>query len=286
MGKSQDLPLGTVARMWRYPVKSMRGEEVESADVVWYGFLGNRCYALFDKETSKIVSAKNPRKWARMFECSSALLGRGAVPAANEAGPPPVRVTLPDGSRFDLGAGGSAAAEVALSGLFGRQVKVVAARPGPLSATYEQFHPEIEGDADGGKTTEFVRSSSAQAGTYTDVGAVHIVTTAALGALSRFYPEGDFDVLRFRPNILVETGGAEGFVEREWVGRRLTIGEVELRVTAECKRCVMTTLPQPGLRPDVGILRTVVGRNGGKAGVFASVERVGKIRKGDTVLSS
>src|SRR5207245_10517006 len=60
---------GTVASLHRYPVKSMMGEELEVADITERGIVGDRGYALVDNETGRTVSAKNPRKWARMFEC-------------------------------------------------------------------------------------------------------------------------------------------------------------------------------------------------------------------------
>ena len=48
--------------------------------------------------------------------------------------------------------------------------------------------------------------------------------------------------------------GEKGFIENEWIGRVLAIGEeVRLRVTGPCPRCVMTTLPQGDLPKDPGI---------------------------------
>jgi MOSC domain-containing protein len=277
--------VGFVSRLWRYPVKSMLGEEIESADVVWSGFHGNRCYALVDQESSKLVSAKNPLKWARMFECSSKLVNEGRGPGSAKGTVPQARVVLPDGRHFDIGGGDYEAAERALSELLGREVRFTAARAEPGVFAYEQYHPEIAEDAQRGKTTEFVRPLSSQAGTFTDKAAVHLVTTASLRALAGLDPSATFDPLRFRPNVLVDTGMASGFIDTGWVGRNLTIGdEVEMKVFAECGRCVMTTLPQGDLSADVGVLRTVMKYNRGKTGVFASVLTGGKVRKGDRVI--
>ena len=76
--------------------------------------------------------------------------------------------------------------------------------------------------------------------------------------LRELYPAGAFDLRRFRPNLVLEFGdAAPGFVENAWHGRRLRIGDtVELEVLGDCPRCVMTTLPQPELPADPGILRT------------------------------
>ena len=57
----------TVTGLWRYPVKSMQGEELNAAEVTERGAVGDRAYALVDRETGKVASAKNPRKWARLF---------------------------------------------------------------------------------------------------------------------------------------------------------------------------------------------------------------------------
>jgi len=276
--------VGSVSRLWRYPVKSMIGEEIESAEVIWSGFHGNRCYALVDVESSRIVSAKNPAKWARMFQCTSRLLQGGESPPIMNNGAPPVQVTLPDGRRFDIADGRYGGAEQALSELFGRQVRFTAARAEPRTFTIEQYHPGIEEDREAGRTTEYFRPPEAQAGTFTDTAAVHLVTTATLKGMSGFYPKGDFGPMRFRPNLLVDTGAANGFAETLWVGRTLAVGdEVRLKVFKECGRCVMTTLPQGRLVSDVGILSTIMRSNRGKIGVLASVLKGGKIKKGDRI---
>ena len=57
---------GSVLTLWRYPVKSMLGEELASGRFVERGLAGDRAYALIDRETGKIASAKNPRKWFRL----------------------------------------------------------------------------------------------------------------------------------------------------------------------------------------------------------------------------
>jgi uncharacterized protein len=273
--------VGAVSRLWRYPVKSMLGEEVESAEVVWSGFYGNRSYALVDVESARLVSAKNPAKWARMFECSSSILDESGV----SAGAPPVRVVLPGGQRFDIADGNYAEAETALSDLFERPVKFIAARAEPRALTVEQFHPEIQGDPYRGKTTEYERSMDAQAGTFADLAAVHLVTTASLEALSDLRPEANFGPMRFRPDVLVDTGGVKGFVEPGWVGRTLAVGdEVRMKVFRECGRCVMTTLPQQKLPSDTGVLRAVTRFNRGKFGVYASVLKGGRVRRNDQIV--
>ncbi len=62
MSAAAGAALGSVASLWRYPVKSMMGEELNASLVTERGLLGDRAHALVDRETGKVVSAKEPRK--------------------------------------------------------------------------------------------------------------------------------------------------------------------------------------------------------------------------------
>jgi uncharacterized protein len=114
---------------------------------------------------------------------------------------------------------------------------------------------------------------------------VHLLTTATLDRLRELYPQGRFEARRFRPNIVVaSTDGATGFVEDAWIGQTVRIGdEVQLSVTGPCPRCVMTTLAQADLPKDSRILRTAAQHNQVNVGVYASVLRGGRVRRGDAV---
>jgi hypothetical protein len=114
---------------------------------------------------------------------------------------------------------------------------------------------------------------------------VHVLTTATLERLRELYPQGRFEVRRFRPNIVVElASGARDFVENAWVGRTLALGNtVRLRISGPCPRCVMTTLAQGDLPKDPGILRTAAQHNQVNVGVYASVMAGGTVRRGDAI---
>src|SRR5438034_2534512 len=122
-------------------------------------------------------------------------------------------------------------------------------------------------------------------GTFFDCAAVHVLTTATIERLRELYPQGRFEVRRFRPNIVVElASGIKGFVENDWVGHTLALGEtVRLRITGPCPRCVMTTLAQADLPKDPGILRTAAQHNQVNVGVYASVVQGGTVRRGDAI---
>ena len=120
-------------------------------------------------------------------------------------------------------------------------------------------------------------------GTFFDCAMVHVLTTATLDRLRELYPQGRFEVRRFRPNIVVQLASDEkGFAENAWIGHTLAIGTaVRLNITGPCGRCVMTTLAQGDLSRDTGILRTAAQHNQVNVGVYAAVARGGSIRRDD-----
>ena len=259
----------SVASLWRYPVKSMMGEELNASVVTERGLLGDRAYALVDRGTGKVVSAKEPRKWARLFEFRSAYV---EPPGEDEL--PPVRITLPDGTVVTSEQGDL---EEICSRVLEREVAF--ARTAPEAPSLEEYWPDIEGLA----LRETITDETMPPGTFFDLAVIHVLTTATIDRLRELYPEGRFEVRRFRPNIVVATTG-RGFVENDWVGATLAVGdEVRLEVTGPCPRCVMTTLPQSDLPKDPGILRAAAKNNSANAGVYASVARGGTLRRGDPV---
>jgi uncharacterized protein YcbX len=279
--------VGTVAALWRYPVKSMRGEALDAVAVTGRGLLGDRAWALLDRVTGKVASAKRPRLWARLLACQAAL----AAPPAPGAGAPTVRITLPDGRVVVTGADDT---DAVLSAALGRLVALVATPP--ESAEIERYTPDVAGLAAPGTLTANPLGLAAPPGTFFDYAPLHLLTTATLDRLRALAPGGDFDVRRFRPNLVVApAGGAAGFVEDAWVGRTLLVGDtVRLRAIDPAPRCVVPTLPQAGLPRDPTILRTVAAHHrppvpalGGQelpsAGIYAVVERGGIIRRGDTI---
>jgi MOSC domain-containing protein len=115
--------------------------------------------------------------------------------------------------------------------------------------------------------------------------AIHVISDSSIRALKRSYPAGDFDIRRFRPNLVLELGdGEEDFAEEAWVGDSLRLGGATLRVEKPNERCVVTTLPQGDLPGDRRILETIVEANGRNLGVMCSVERAGAVALGDSVL--
>jgi uncharacterized protein YcbX len=118
-----------------------------------------------------------------------------------------------------------------------------------------------------------------------DDGPVHLVTTSGLRAVAEAHGR-PVDARHFRPNLVVDTGDQPGYPEDGWIGRRLTVGEVELEVMAAMVRCVMVTMPQVGLVGDAGLLGTVGDAHSLDFGVFAEVRRPGRIALGGPVILS
>ena len=125
---------GAVVSLWRYPVKSMMGEELNASDVTDRGLLGDRSLALVDTETGKVVSAKNPRKWPTMFDFRAVF----TTPPVLGSALPPVRVTLPDG--VSVTSDDARFAEL-LTGALGRSVTLASAAPSEPSL--EEHWPDI-----------------------------------------------------------------------------------------------------------------------------------------------
>ena len=94
MSDATQTELGAVVSLWRYPVKSMMGEELNATEVTERGLLGDRAYALVDSADGKAATAKNPRKWPRLFDFRATFI----EPARAAAKIPPVRIALPDGT--------------------------------------------------------------------------------------------------------------------------------------------------------------------------------------------
>ena len=262
--------VGPVAALWRYPVKSMMGEELSGSDITEHGLVGDRAYALIDSSSGKVASAKAPRKWGKLFEF------RAAYEVAPRAGAklPPVRITFPDGT---TATSEEPNIERRLSGVFGRDVKL-ASEP-PPQAKYESVPVgSVPADPDG-PTVDYPVNG------FFDLGAIHLLTTASIDRLRELYPQGRFEVRRFRPNIVVQTPeGERGFVENDWPGKTLAIGDkVCIRVMSPTIRCVMTTLAQGELPADAGILRTAAQHNQANVGIYALVVQGGTVRLGDEV---
>ncbi len=279
------MKVGTVQTLWRYPVKSMLGEQLDTVPVSRLGFPGDRGYAIRDEQAGEIRGAK---KIPTLFQCSARYLESPV-----EARIPPAEVTLPGGATVRTDDGDLNAR---LTQALGRPVTLWPRQPAENTDHYRRKERdpkelrEVLGLEEGEPLPSFEGIPEdlfhyvSPLGTYFDAYPLHILTTASLRSLAQHYPEGQFAPERFRPNIVIASAGASDEKEEEsWKGKAIRIGEVELQVVVPTIRCVMTTLPQGTLPKDPRILRTLVQYHSQHLGVYVTVKRTGMVRVGDGV---
>src|SRR5438093_7280691 len=146
MSQTMQTEVGSVVSLWQYPVKSMMGEELNATEVTERGLLGDRAYALVDSSDGKVATAKNPRKWPRLFDFRATFI----EPARAAAKIPPVRIAFPDGTtvtsdQSDL--------NQILSKALNREVALRAAQGGVVNA--EVYWADVDGVGYGDRGTVF-----------------------------------------------------------------------------------------------------------------------------------
>jgi uncharacterized protein len=280
--------IGSVAALWRFPVKSMGGEQLQSAEVSVRGIVGDRAYGLIDKDTGRVASAKSVKLFPNLLDCKAAF-----VEEPRTGGDlPPVQILLPNGTtvRSD-----SDDVDQVLSGYFKRNVTLVPAAPDDF--TIDSYHPDkdtvVAQKLGSALFAELGVESPVLVGAFFDLFPLSVMTSSTLARLNEVQPQSRFDQRRFRMNVIVKTEQT-GFVENGWVGRALGLGEgTRINVTVPDPRCVMLTVAQDGLPKDTDILRALASHNKvqvGKlgqfpcAGVYAVVAAPGTVRIGDHVM--
>jgi uncharacterized protein YcbX len=269
--------IGVVKELWRYPVKSMLGEQVEHFVVGERGVAGDRAWALRNAESRHVMSAK---KWPRLFGfraryASDAAVGQEAI------------IRLPDRAEILTS---DPAASAKLSAALGVELSLEAASAGKR-ARAEIDPATVFGDVPvekviPGFTAETLPDTFGLAGgSFFDSAPLHVLATGTLRHLHKIQGgTAKVDARRFRANILVETGPElERFVEDKWIDGILGVGELRVIDMKAALRCVMTTHPQDDLPRDLSILRTAAQHHEATLGVFASVKTAGIVRVGDPV---
>jgi MOSC domain-containing protein len=253
--------VGIVDALWRFPVKSMRGEPLVEALLSERGVAGDRQWALRELKYGGVMSA---RSWPMLLALKSSYRGDPADDVNA-----PVMIELPDGDSI---AADDPGAPAILSAILKRAVSLERVRTGRPTQT--EFEAIMRGDALPPSRDFF------------DEDVIHIVATGTLAHLRNLQGgSADFDPRRFRANIFVDTGTATpGFLEDQWLDGTLTIGrEVSIAGIRPAIRCAVTTHPQDEIPHDPTILRTAYQHHQAYVGVFAAVAVGGTIRLGDPV---
>ena len=283
------MSLGTVSELWRYPVKSMAGQQISECVVQEiFGIPGDRGRAIWDVEAGEIRSAK---KIPALLQCVARYREE---PSGHSISP--VEITLPDSQEIESEDPGISAA---LSKALGREVRLCVRRPPEDLAHYRRAEkitdmgseireqcgllpaeplPEM-GDIPP-ELLEFVSPP----GTYFDGFPLHLITTASIRELARLAPASRIDVRRFRPNLVVETGAStREFLEFDWCGRELSIGGMRARAEMPMMRCSMVVWAQSDLPKDPSIMRTLVREAQQNLGIGLVVTQPGPVALGDPV---
>ena len=283
------LKVGTIKEIWRYPVKGMAGESVESCGLGEMGLNGDRIWALRDTARQEIQSCKFRPLLLLCSACCHSDNGGG--PGEH------VDVHFPDGTVLGSDNG---AIHDKLSALTGHPSTLEPLRPASDLDFYRRHklddHTWLEElkdtfDREPGEPLPALDELPLEAvdfvsvrGTFFLVTPFHLVTTATLAHLKDLHHDSDWDARRFRPNIVIETEpGTEGLVEQAWIGKRLAIGGSTVDCTDTTPRCGAVTRAQRDFGADKSILRTIVKDADQNVGIYGAVVNSGDLRIGDDV---
>jgi uncharacterized protein len=256
--------IGQVESVWRYPVKSMRGEAMIEIFAGFSGVYGDRLYAF----KSSAAPVGFPYLTGR--EKHETLLYR---PRFRH----PERATLPP----------NLAEAEALSPI----LNPIGADPADLALDVETPWGEVlaiddpallrqlAGGNGNGHSLTLLRSERSM----TDCRRISLFSLQTARQLGEEVG-AVLDKRRFRANVYLDLGAANGFSENGLVGRRVQIGsKLVVSILERDPRCQMITLDPDTATPNPAILRQVAQGHDGTAGVYGAVLAEGIIRPGDPV---
>lgn len=265
----------------------MAGHALQHAHLGENGIPGDRCWTLKDEERGGIKGGKR----------FPALMGMSAsldCEPEPERPSPPVSITLADGTQLSSGdtnindqLSTAVGAPVSLWPLLSKDQLDHYRRSPPAEGTdQEAAFREVfarlpdEPLPDLSLFPQELMSYESPPGTYFDAFPLLVMSTSALAAMAAFRADSQFDVRRFRPNIVVDTAAA-GYPEDTWAGQTASLGSAVVQFEMACPRCVMTTHGFGDLAKDPGIMRALVQANNGNLGIYASVVTPGEFKVGD-----
>ena len=279
-----------LAAIYRYPVKSMMGESLDSTQLITNGIPGDRAWAVRDEVRGGIRGGK---KIPGLMRLSARYPTEPDGTASSTA-----EITLSDGSTIGTR---DDAVNASLSADLNHAVSLWPLMPADLLDHYRRGAPDHE-DFEQELREIFARTPDeplpdisafppelleyeSPPGTYFDAFPLLIMTRQTLDTMQARQPESQFDLRRFRPNLLLDDpGSGSDFPEQAWSGKRMKLGGTILKAEMVCPRCAMTTHGFADLPKDPTIMRALVRENEGNLGLYASVEQTGQVSLGDTLV--
>jgi hypothetical protein len=279
--------VGTVKEIWRYPVKSMGGDKLQSAQIGARGIVGDRAWAMHDD--AEILSA---RHYPKFMMCHARYIDEPGEDRIAKA-----EIDFPDGTKLNSD---DPAVHDKLSKLIGTPVKLMHLQPTSdlqyyrrrarnekefMDYIWQQFGREPgEPLPDMEKFPQELMEFAAFPGMHFDVTPLQLLTTASLAHMASRNPGAKWDVRRFRPNIVVETAaGVSGLVEAGWAGKQIKVGALAMQCPGPTPRCAMTMQAQRDLPFDKTILRSIVKDAEQNLGAYIVAMGAGTISVGDPV---
>ena len=273
--------------IYRYPVKSMGGHTLQQAELGEWGIPGDRAWTVKDEERNSIKSGKRfPQLMAMHAKFES---------EPGEESSPLVTITLPDDQQVrsdqpDI--------NQRLSQAIGKPVSLWPLLPKAELEHYRKAPAPPDADIEASMRTLFARTPDetlpdlsgfpaalfeyeSPPGTYFDAFPILLMTTGSMNSMQKQSEGADYDVRRFRPNLVIDIDG--DFPENEWVGKQMKLGTAILSIEMACPRCVMTTHGFRDLAKDPRVMRELVKHNNGNLGVYCNVVQPGKVSIGDTL---
>jgi uncharacterized protein len=256
--------IGTVESLWRYPVKSMRGEEMDEIFTGFAGVYGDRLYAFRNSTAPKgfpYLTARDQRQMLRY---------RPRFRQPEKAAAPP---NLTEAESMPPGA----------TPLYGDPVELMLEVETPAGKTVAIDDPTLidllRAGIDPAPQVTLIRSERA----LTDCRPLSLFALQTVKKLAEETGTA-IDKRRFRANLYLDLTNAEGFAEDGFLGRSLRIGsKVVVSIVERDPRCMIITLdPETGEKAPA-VLKTVAQAHGGMAGIYGAILVEGIVRKGDPV---
>lgn len=257
--------VGKIDSLWRYPVKSMRGEELQEVFIGFSGVYGDRLYAF------RSSAAPKGFPWLTAREQEAMLLYRPSYRYPERASKP----------------GNLAEAEAIGSGLtpvYGAipdlMVDVDTPAGERLSIDDPRLMSMLREGLGGGHELTLLRSHRSM----TDCRPISIISLQTVRQLSRELGT-DVDKRRFRANLYVDLESEDGFAEDEFVGRTLQVAaRAAVSVLNRDSRCKITTLDPDTAQPNPDVMKLIARNHEGQAGIYGAVLVEGTIRPGDEIV--